>query len=48
VATRGAHAVIKIGVKYDYPKDYQVKGGFDVNALRWELFQRSRKMKVVS
>lgn len=48
VASRGGHAVIKVGVKYDYPRDYQVKGGFDVDRLRWDLFQRAKVREDVS
>lgn len=49
VATRGGHSVHKVGSKYNYAPHYQVKGGFDVDRLRWQMFAaKDRKMRVVS
>lgn len=49
VATRGGHALHKIGSKYRYAPHYTVRGGFDVEELRWTLLAaKERNMQVVS
>jgi hypothetical protein len=38
VNTHGPKVMTRLGAKYDYAFGYQVKGGLDVEALRWSLY----------
>jgi len=35
----GRHLLVRVGSRYKYPTGYVVKGGYDVDAMRWRLFQ---------
>ena len=34
------HFVHRVGARYKYAKGYSVKGGVDIEALRWDLFNK--------
>lgn len=48
VATLGRkhHEVVKVGAKYVYAPNYQVKGGFDMSEARWMLFNGYPKSRL--
>jgi hypothetical protein len=51
VPSRGQHLMLRVGSKYRYAKDYQVTGGCDTNAMRYQMLERARrlsKLEVVS
>lgn len=49
VPKSGPHMLVRLGSRYRYAKDYQVKGGYDVDAMRWRLYQRATgKLRAVN
>lgn len=48
VAAQGKHLMFRVGSHYIYAEGYQVKGGFDVAAMRWNHYHhKPKKFRIV-
>lgn len=42
VAAQGKHLMYRVGSHYQYALGYQVKGGYNVEAMRWHLYHEKK------
>jgi hypothetical protein len=49
VAAQGQKLMIRVGSHYHYPKDYSVRGRYNVEELRWRLLKpKKSRFKLIS